>query len=443
MKFLISSDDTGAAKEVVCVRGTDTSKQTATQPRSIKNYFTHNDVVNSKSRIMQMINFNSEYIIASRLGGTIAVYEVTEEAEEEEAEKNGEEEKGNEDNKYKLLHEYQVPIEDEKDKPIALIKIEILDSVIVAYESSKVFLIHINEKFDFEPLEIPLPSNKPISAFTINPDEENVCAFGGNENDLQIVRLFESKVNRTIFKKKQKDYLKVFTNPSVIYKAKNVKNDHLDLRVPVWISNILFFHHEQEGYKLVTSTRYGQVRIYDTKHGRRPIQDFQICEKPIVTLTFANDDQTEIIITDTHHLMARHSLVKIDERAFKTHSASAGDIIKPVGKLLGKYSQGGNTGATFAVEIMEDIVATAGLDRYLRVFDLESREMLAKVYVGVEVSSIVILDDEDEEAEEEQAAEGVKDSKVHKKRKRVEHEESDDEELWNQLDSNEAKKSKQ
>ena len=87
---------------------------------------------------------------------------------------------------------------------------------------------------------------------------------------------------------------------------------------------------------------------------------------------------------------------------------------------MGKFT-GGNTGATFGVHIYERIVAFAGLDRYLRVFDLESREILAKVYLGVEVSALLILDDEDTEDEET------------KKRKRKEEE--DDEELWNQLDT--------
>ena len=85
---------------------------------------------------------------------------------------------------------------------------------------------------------------------------------------------------------------------------------------------------------------------------------------------------------------------------------------------MGKFT-GGNTGATFGVHIYERIVAFAGLDRYLRVFDLESREILAKVYLGVEVSALLILDDEDTEDEETKNAK----------------EEEDDEELWNQLDT--------
>lgn len=407
MKFIVSSDDTGAAKEVVCNRGTDTSKQDATQPISIKNYFTEPSA-SLKTRINHLLSFNYQYIIGTRLGGQVSVYDLNEEIKEEE----GEEE---EEEKFKLLHNFELPV-DKDDKPIALLKVEILESVIVAFESSKLFLIHINDKFDFKPLEIKLPEAKPISAFTINPEFENIIALGGKEVDLQVIKLFNDKINSTIFKKK--NYEKKFV-PEIIFKAKNVKNDHLDLRVPIWITNILFSKAEK-GYKLITSTGYGQIRLYDTTEGKKPRKDYQVTDKAIVTLSYGNDEQSEIIITDTHSLMAKYSLTKIDERAFKTNSASAGDIIKPVPKLLGKFT-GGNTGATFGVQVYEDIVAFAGLDRYLRVFDLESREILAKVYVGVEVSSLLVLDDEDEEDEET--------------RKRKREEEEEDEELWNELDN--------
>ncbi|EMG49915.1 NSA1 Ribosome biogenesis protein NSA1 [Candida maltosa Xu316] len=402
MKFIISADDTGAAKEVVCNKGTDTSKQDAKQPTSITNFFTEPDAT-LKSRIVHLLSFNYQYIIATRLGGHVSVYDLNEEVEQEE--------------KYKLLHDFELPVADD-DKPIALAKIEILDSIIVAFESSKIFLIHIDDKFKFKPLEIQLPEYKPISAFTVNPEAENIIALGGKEHDLQIIQIFNKKINSTIFKKK--NYEKEFQS-TVIFKAKNVKNDHLDLRVPIWITNILFCKNNgNPGYKLITSTRYGQVRLYDTNEGKKPRKDYPVSQKPIVTLSFANEEQTELIITDTHSLMAKYTLEKIDEEAFKTNSASAGDIIRPVPKLLGKFT-GGNTGATFAVQVYENIVAFAGLDRYLRVFDLESREILAKVYVGVEVSSLLILDDEDEDDEET------------KKRKR--EEEEDDEDLWNQLDT--------
>ena len=201
MKFIISADDTGAAKEVVCNRGTDTSKQDATQPISISNYFIEPSAT-VKTRIIHLLSFNYQYVIGTRLGGQVSVYDLNEEVEEG-------------DEKYKLLHNFELPVEKD-DKPIALVKVEILESVIVAFKSCKIFLIHINDKFDFKPLEIKLPEAKPISAFTVNPEAENIIAVGGKEFDLQVIQLFSSKINSTIFKKKNYEkslFRKLYSRP--------------------------------------------------------------------------------------------------------------------------------------------------------------------------------------------------------------------------------------
>ncbi|CAI5757960.1 unnamed protein product [Candida verbasci] len=403
MKFLVSADDTGAAKEVVCVRGTDTSKQDGIKPKSIINYITE-PTIGLDSRIIHLLNYNFQYVITSRLDGNVSIFTIPEEDEEE--------------NKYELLKNFKIDI-DEEDRPISLQKIEKLDSILVAYESCKMFIIPlIDDKFEIEPIEIKLPKDiKNLHALTINPQFENILAVGGQEQDLKVLKFFDHKLNSTIFKKK--DYESKF-NVEVLYSAKNVKNDHLDMRVPIWITNILFLEGTQDQFNIITSTRYGQIRIYDTKHGKKPIKDYKICEKPILKMKFANEEKTELILTNTHNLIGKYSLNKIDDHGYKLHSASAGDIYIPTPKLLGKFT-GGNTGATFGIQVYEDIIAVGGLDRYLRVFDLESREVLAKVYLGVEISSLLILDEEDIDEEST-------------KRKR--QEEDDEEEIWNQLKKN-------
>ena len=62
----------------------------------------------------------------ARLGGQVSVYELSDEESEE---------------KFKLLHNFELPV-DAQDKPVALLRVEILDSILVAFESSKVFNTH-------------------------------------------------------------------------------------------------------------------------------------------------------------------------------------------------------------------------------------------------------------------------------------------------------------
>ena len=95
---------------------------------------------------------------------------------------------------------------------------------------------------------------------------------------------------------------------------------------------------------------------------------------------------------------------------------------------MGKYQEGGNTGAIFGVLCFKDtFVATGGLDRYLRVYDLETREMVSKVYMGSQIADILFLEGEEEEESEEEV-----------------DEEEENNALWDELESNRpAKKQKQ
>ena len=145
MKVIVSADDTGSAKEVICNEGTDTSKQNATQPISIDNCLEPSSSV--KSRIIHFLSFNYQYLIGARLGGQVSVYELSDEESEE---------------KFKLLHNFELPV-DAQDKPVALLRWKFWIVYLLLSNHPK-FLIHINDSFDFKPLELVLPEYKPISA---------------------------------------------------------------------------------------------------------------------------------------------------------------------------------------------------------------------------------------------------------------------------------------
>lgn len=427
MRLLVSADEIGGIKEVVCNRGTDTSKKDGQKPKSVTVLEDETKAFTSRSRVVFMKQYKDQYLVSIRLDGTLRINELTEENEEE---------------PFKLLHSYKLSIK-QGDKPVSLSCIESQDIIVVASKFKKIFVVYLNDnKFDVEPKEVELEGNKEIEDFVSNPNEVGVFAYGGKEIDLKIIRLFsiDKKISKKTFE--NKEFLKI----EKILDCKNVPNDHLDMRVPVWISKIKFFEEEDsEGYKLITATRYGQLRLYDTSKSESPLNDFKINEKPLITLNFANEDQNEIIVTDTHKLVAKYTLSKIDPHGFKISSASAGTIIRPTPKLLGKYSEGGNTGATFGADFAyeEGLVAVGGLDRYLRVFEIETRKIVAKVYVGTQISDILFLDAEDEEEEVEDGGERKVQIKTKKRNiTTAKDEESDEEDLWNQLEDNTTEKQK-
>lgn len=411
MRFFASADETGNIKEVVCGKGIDTSVKDGEKPQLVQNLLQPSDLTNVKNRITHLVTFNSEYIVTLRLGGYVTIYE--DDNSNELPEEN-----------YKLLHTYKLPV-DLADKPIALIKLEDSDVVIVAYELSSAFFILLNGgKFDIEPKKFDIPSrvegqSLTLTAFVHNPYSRGVFACGGKDNDLQILKLFEKgkKFSPKDFKSTASWKLEV------LFQAENVEPDHLDLEVPIWISAILFCKDApKKGFKLVTATRHGHIRKYNTKEDTEPTDSYKVCEKPIVTLTFATEEQDEIIITDTHTHVVRLSLTKVDSKAHRIVLASAGTFYKPSLKLLGKYSEGGNTGAIHGVDVAftKRIVAFGGLDRYLRVYNVQTRAMVAKVYLGTQISALVILDSSDGSEDEE--------------KKREAEAEKEDEDFWNHLD---------
>lgn len=410
MRFFISADETGNVKEVICSRGTDTSKKDGQQPELVQNILQTSELTTVKTRIVDMAIFQNKWLVTTRLGGYVTVYDMFNSSAIPEE-------------NYNLLHTYKLPVQAE-DKPIALLTFESLGFIMVAFEaSSTVYIIRLDEKFDVEPLAVSIPSRdetKPLllTAFVANPYVQGVFACGGKDNDLQVLKMFGPKTSKI---KKANFQDAKHWKPEVLFQAENVEPDHLGLDVPIWISKILFFKDApKKGYKLVTATRHGHIRLYNTIEDTEPTHAYKVCDKAILTLSFATKEQDEILISDVHTFVARLSLIKVDAKAYRIVSASAGTFFKPSLKLLGKYSEGGNTGAIHGADVAlsTGIAALGGLDRYLRVYNIATRLVVSKVYLGTQIHSIIIADAQDEGDDSKRSSDEVEEA----------------EEFWNDLE---------
>lgn len=415
MRFLISADETGNVKEVICQEGTDTSQKEGAQPELIRSVLEASEHVNVKNRVREMTMLKDGRLAVARLNGYVDIHDVSNRES---------------DDFGKLLRSYKLQGE-AGDKPIALIELESLNFIMVAFESGSVFIIDVTD--DIEPIHIILPSrtkeNNTISAFSMNPYSPGIVAYGGKNNDLQVAKLFDLKL---LEKDRQKRKDPSYWKPKVLFQAENVEPDHLGLDVPIWITGILFRKMDRsKGFRLVTSTWYGHIREYDTLIELEPVASYKVCEKPINALKFATSSQEDIVIADTHTFVARLSLVKVDAKAIRIVSASAGTFYRPSLKVLGKYSQGGNTGAINSIvsSPCTDAIATGGLDRYLRVFDVQTRRLLAKVYLGTQIGSILFLEDDSSSAIDKESVQEAEDLQ-------------NDEDLWQQLEASEDSQDK-
>lgn len=281
---------------------------------------------------------NASVIAVGRRNGDIELYEISDENQ--------------------LIHKWELK-SSEKDECSYIISLEVVGDrwLFACTKSGRIIAMDLGN-FEVSNGQLPIPSAKgkqSLCIFRRNPFKEEEFAVGGNEIDVKIVNIKAASDCRVEVK--------------TIWKSKNVKNDKLDLRVPIWVHNILF----QSETEFITVTKYGQLRMYDTSKGRRPFADIKISDHPITSLSFADSNMKEIIYSDTHMTTA---LFNLDEKL-----------------SLGKFA--GATGAVQDIHVCGTLLATGGLDRYLRVFDISTREIAGKIFIGTQVSRVWILEGED------------------------------------------------
>ncbi|KAF9935206.1 WD repeat-containing protein 74 [Linnemannia zychae] len=209
-----------------------------------------------------------------------------------------------------------------------------------------------------------------------------------------------------------------------IFKAKNVKNDHLDLRVPVWNTDFQFLS-QHDTSRIAVGTRNHQIRVYDLKSGaRRPAVDVDVGEMPVVAMANGRDG-SEVVFSDT-----------------VTNVYSVDTL---TGAIIGQYK--GFTGvatalATF-VPFEDDStthLVTVAMDRCLRVHDMtKTRKLLHKVYLKQRMTAVVVGEFTPAEPTEEEE-EGDGSSK--KKRAEDDDDDEDEDEIWNSMGKLGDKKSK-
>ncbi|KAI9285855.1 WD40-repeat-containing domain protein [Umbelopsis sp. AD052] len=230
---------------------------------------------------------------------------------------------------------------------------------------------------------------KDLTCARLHPSKSHILAVGGKERELTVydMNVLSGKEkdttpaptiteNSTAKYKKQKE-----SSKGQLFQAKNVKNDYLDLRVPVWITDLQFV--DDEANQLAIGTHYHQIRVYDIKTARRPVLDVEVGNKPIKRISVGiNDDQ--ILYADT------------------TNDLGAIDLKS--GKTMAQYK--GLTGAATAFCTATDnennskIVVSVSLDRFLRIHETTSihRKLLNKAYLKQRLTAVLV--DEDHYVEE-------------------------------------------
>ncbi|CAG8451177.1 3741_t:CDS:10 [Ambispora leptoticha] len=219
-----------------------------------------------------------------------------------------------------------------------------------------------------------------LCCLRVHPKQNHIIAFGGKERDLTAWDINEYKAGKSPINERSNSYNKKYQKkkeeaPGVLWRAKNLPNDFLDMRVPVWITDLQFMDNDDVS-RIVVGTYYHQIRLYDIKTARRPVLNVEIGEHPIVSICVGRNPY-EIFASDT-----ACNVYSMDVRA---------------GSLLGQFK--GFTGSVrdLAIHAKSESLVTVGLDRFLRVHEIKgTRNLLHKVYLKQRLSCLLVDDNVDE-----------------------------------------------
>lgn len=222
-----------------------------------------------------------------------------------------------------------------------------------------------------------------------NSSQRHRVATGGKENPLKVWDL--ERPDKAIFT------------------AKNVAHDWLDMRVPMWVRDIGFI---PDSDKIVTCTGHHQVHVYDpSTPQRRPVLEAQFGEYPLTALSLTANQST-VVVGNTHGELAILDLRK--------------------GLVCGSLK--GLSGAVRGLQCHPSLplVASCGLDRFLRVHSLEDRSLQHKVYLKSRLNC-VLLSSRDLELSSVDVTGDVEEVKA---------EDEDEDEVWETMEtvSEESKK---
>lgn len=70
-----------------------------------------------------------------------------------------------------------------------------------------------------------------------------------------------------------------------------VRNDHLDLQVPVWVTEIGFLPCTNTQPTVAVGTGYHQLRLYDTKAQKRPVLSVEFEDSPISAMAVTGNER--------------------------------------------------------------------------------------------------------------------------------------------------------
>uniref|UniRef100_A0A3P8TRA7 WD repeat-containing protein 74 n=1 Tax=Amphiprion percula TaxID=161767 RepID=A0A3P8TRA7_AMPPE len=234
-----------------------------------------------------------------------------------------------------------------------------------------------------------LAAGKNVARMRQSPVHRSKVATGGKENGLKIWDLERPE--------------------SPLFSAKNLRDDWLDLRRPHWVRDVAFI---PESDKVVTCTGYHQVHVFDpSSPQRRPVLEAEFGEFPLTALSLPAGGST-VAVGNTRGQIALLDLRK--------------------GQVRGclKGLAGGVRG--LQCHPSRPLLASCGLDRFLRIHGLEDRKLQHKVYLKSRLNCLLLAGRLEDGGTGDTGEDG----------EGTEVKEEDEDEVWDSMEQVEEEKAK-
>ncbi|KAL3900653.1 MAG: hypothetical protein SGCHY_001185 [Lobulomycetales sp.] len=167
-----------------------------------------------------------------------------------------------------------------------------------------------------------------------------------------------------------------------IWMARNVPHDYLDLRQPVWVTDLCFLDPMGDHSKILAGTGHHQLRLYDARtdsgdskgkkspgNRNRPTMNISVGENPVKSVCSMPGNDAYAFFADSIGHVGR-----VDLRNQK---------------IVNSYK--GPTGSISQVSVFDGQLAAVGLDRFLHVWNVEnSANPTHKMYLKQKMSCLLI-----------------------------------------------------
>ncbi|XP_071559105.1 WD repeat-containing protein 74 [Temnothorax nylanderi] len=192
-------------------------------------------------------------------------------------------------------------------------------------------------------------AGKNLTSMCHSRVHKNLIATGGNENKVKLYNLEKQKL---------------------VFLEKDLPHDWLNLKRPVCTSDLSFLPGTQQ---IVSVSRHGHIHLFDPRAQRRPVVKMMAPEDAWTSLTTLPKEK-HIIVGST---MGRMNLIDL----------------RKAGTVLNTYKEfiGGITGISCSTT--NPYVASTSLDRYLRMHNIDTKEVLKGIYLTSRLTCLIMRSD--------------------------------------------------